>query len=98
MSARAYVDMLLFNLSAFVLGTGELLIPNLGATYPGRCLAVILTAAAVGGVWRIAREKRVFQYAAFGAGMSGLLIFWVYSPTTRLLWPLLPLIAAGGLR
>ncbi len=77
---------------------GEFLVPGIGEAYLGRRLAVALTVAAIAGTCRLARETGVLPYAAFGAGLSVLLILWVYPPTTRLLWPLLPLAVAGVLR
>lgn len=83
------------NLDAFFSATGRLLIFNPDEGFWAVQLSRITSFAALMGTYRLVKETRRFQFAAYGIGASAMLLLWHYPPSPRFVYALYPLLFAG---
>jgi hypothetical protein len=83
------------NLAGYFSGIGQLLIFNPDDGFWATQLSRITSFAALMGVYRLARKTGKIQFAAYGVGLSVMLLLWHYSPSARFLYALFPLLLAG---
>ncbi len=83
------------NFAYFFSEFGGLLVADLLNQGWGFHVARVLTAAAIAGVIRLAREGRFPQYALFGAAFFVQALVWHYPPGERFLFSVTPLLVAG---
>jgi hypothetical protein len=83
------------NLAGYFSGIGQLLIFNPDDGFWATQLSRITSFAALMGVYRLVRKTGKIQFAAYGIGLSVMLLFWHYSPSARFLYALFPLLLAG---
>jgi hypothetical protein len=83
------------NLGSLIATVGGSVFYNLADTFPGRLLSVVIGAAWISGIRRLAKRTSVVEYSVFSALLVLLLLVWNFSPNVRLLAPALPLLAMG---
>ena len=83
------------NLPSFIVAVGNTFLYNLADSLPGRFLCVLVLAAGISGVRRLAKRSGELEYPVFGALLTLLLLVWNFSPNVRFLAPALPLLAMG---
>jgi hypothetical protein len=83
------------NLEAYISAIGRLLIFNTDEGFWALQLARITSFAALMGAYRIVKETRRFQFAAYAIGASVMLLLWHYAPSARFIYALYPLLMAG---
>lgn len=83
------------NLDGLLSSTGGLLIFDLAGSSWGTHLSRVLAVACFAGVVRLARTTKAFEYPAYAATATLLLLVWHYPPNERFLLPLFPVLLAG---
>ena len=86
------------NIDGVLHGLGALLLPNTTRSLLDKVLAESLAIAGIIGIGRMVKEKReslYVPYAGFALIYAGMLVFWHFPPTERLMLPVAPLWLAG---
>jgi len=92
---RALPDIIPHNLMSIVAASGSVLIHNLPDSMPGRFLSILVVAAMTTGAVRIVKRTGLIEYPVFCLLLALTLSVWNFSPTVRLMLPMLPLLAIG---
>jgi len=92
---RALPDIIPHNLMSIVAASGSVVIHNLPDSMPGRFLSILVVAAMVTGAVRIVKRTGLIEYPVFCLLLALTLSGWNFSPTVRLMLPMLPLLAIG---
>jgi hypothetical protein len=88
-------EVLYVNLDTLLTGLGNLAVFLIGYSAFGHHVARLIAFAALMGTYRLCRETKCWNYAAYAVAYCLLLIFWHYPPNERFTVPLLPLLIAG---
>jgi hypothetical protein len=91
----ALPDIVPHNLTSMMTTLGSVVIQDLPASMPGRFLCVLIAAAMVSGTVRIIKRTGLVEYPVFCLLLAMTLSVCTFSPTVRLMLPLLPLLAMG---
>ena len=92
---RALPDILPHNLVSILTACGSVVIQNLPDSMPGRFLSILVVAAMVTGAVRIVKRTGLIEYPVFCLLLTLMLSVWNFSPSVRLMLPLLPLLSIG---
>lgn len=92
---RALPNIIPHNLMSIVAASGSVVIHNLPDSMPGRFLSILVVAAMVTGAVRIVKQTGLIEYPVFCLLLALTLSVWNFSPTVRLMLPMLPLLAIG---
>jgi hypothetical protein len=91
----ALPDIIPHNLTSLITALGTAVIQDLPTSMPGRFLCVLIAAAVVSGTVRISKRTGRVEYPVFCLLLALTLSVCYFSPTIRLMLPLLPLLAMG---
>lgn len=83
------------NLVTLCGAAGSLVLHDLSESILGRFLSILVAAAVVTGGVRWARRTGMCGYPVFCALLAALLCGWNFSPSVRLMLPMMPLVAVG---
>jgi len=83
------------NIVSIMTASGSVLIHDLPDSMPGRFLCILVVAAMVTGAVRIVKRTGFIEYPAFCLLLTLTLAVWNFSPSVRLMLPILPLLAIG---
>ena len=92
---RALPDIIPHNLMSIVTASGSVVIHNLPDSMPGRFLCILVVAAMITGAVRIVKRTGLIEYPIFCLLLALTLVVWNFSPSVRLMLPMLPLLAIG---
>ena len=92
---RALPDIIPHNLMSIMTASGSVVIHNLPDSMLGRFLCILVVAAMVTGGVRIAKRTGLIEYPIFCLLLALTLSVWNFSPSVRLMLPMLPLLAIG---
>jgi len=92
---RALPDIIPHNLVSIMAAAGSVLVHNLPDSMPGRFLCILVVAAMVTGAVRIVKRTGLIEYPVFCLLLALTLSVWNFSPSVRLMLPMLPLLAIG---
>lgn len=92
---RALPDIVPHNLMSIIAASGSVVIQNLPDSMPGRFLCILVVAAMVTGAIRIVKGTGLVEYPIFCLLLLITLVVWNFSPSVRLMLPMLPLLAIG---
>ena len=92
---RALPDIIPHNLVSIMTASGSVVIHNLPDSMPGRFLCILVLAAMVTGAVRIVKRTGLVEYPVFCLLLALTLSVWNFSPSVRLMLPMLPLLAIG---
>jgi hypothetical protein len=92
---RALPDIIPHNLMSIIAASGSVVIHNLPDSMPGRFLCILVVAAMVTGAVRIVKRTGLIEYPIFCFLLALTLTVWNFSPSVRLMLPMLPLLAIG---
>ncbi|MGH9648373.1 MAG: hypothetical protein ACRD4E_16330, partial [Bryobacteraceae bacterium] len=92
---RALPDIVPHNLMSIMTASGSVVIYNLPDSMPGRFLCILVVAAMVTGAVRIVKRTGLIEYPIFCLLLALTLSVWNFSPSVRLMLPMLPLLAIG---
>ena len=92
---RALPDIIPHNLVSIMTASGSVVIHNLPDSMPGRFLCILVVAAMVTGAVRIVKRTGMVEYPIFCLLLALTLTVWNFSPSVRLMLPMLPLLAIG---
>jgi hypothetical protein len=81
------------NLDGLLMGIGKAL--TFDFEYGSKHLERLVSAAAIAGSFRLARQTRKLQLPFAAAGFTLLLLVWHYPPDQRFVYPIYPLLLAG---
>ena len=90
-----FLRMVWVNLRALYSGLCGLFLPGVGNSLFETVLSIVAIGAAVSGAVRFGRRTGCWQYPIFAIGFLVQLLVWNFPPSSRLLFPLLPLLLAG---
>ena len=90
---RALPDIIPHNLVSIMTASGSVVIHNLPDSMPGRFLCILVAAAMVTGAVRIVKRTGLIEYPVFCLLLALTLTVWNFSPSVRLM---LPMLAAAG--
>jgi len=83
------------NLLSLIGASGAFLIHDLPESVPGRFFCILIAAATVTGAIRISKRTGIIGYPVFCGLLAAVLSVWNFSPSVRLILPIVPLVAAG---
>ena len=83
------------NLLSIMTASGSVVIHNLPDSMPGRFLCILVVAAMVAGTVRIVKRTGLVEYPIFCLLLALTLSAWNFSPSVRLMLPMMPLLAIG---
>jgi hypothetical protein len=92
---RALPDIIPHNLMSIITASGSVVVHDLPDSMPGRFLSILVVAAMVTGAVRIVKRTGLIEYPVFCLLLALTLSVWNFSPSVRLMLPLLPLLAIG---
>jgi len=92
---RALPDIVPHNLMSIIAASGSVVIHNLPDSMPGRFLCILVVATMVTGAVRIVKRTGLVEYPIFCLLLALILSVWNFSPSVRLMLPMLPLLAIG---
>ena len=92
---RALPQIIPHNLVSIMTASGSVLIHDLPDSMLGRFLCILVVAAMVTGAVRIVKRTGLIEYPAFCLLLTLTLAVWNFSPSVRLMLPVLPLLAIG---
>ena len=92
---RALPDIIPHNIMSIMTASGSVVIHNLPDSMPGRFLSILVVAAMVTGAVRIVKRTGLIEYPIFCLLLALTLSVWNFSPSVRLMLPILPLLAIG---
>ncbi len=92
---RALPDIIPHNLMSIITASGSVVIHNLPDSMLGRFLCILVVAAMVTGAVRIVKRTGLVEYPIFCLLLALTLTVWNFSPSVRLMLPMLPLLAIG---
>ncbi len=92
---RALPQIIPHNLVSIMAASGSVLIHDLPDSMPGRFLCILVVAAMVTGAVRIVKRTGLVEYPVFCLFLTLTLAVWNFSPSVRLMLPVLPLLAIG---
>lgn len=92
---RALPDIFPHNIVSIMTASGSVVLHNLPDTMPGRFLCILVLAAMVTGAVRIVKRTGLIEYPVFCLLLALTLSVWNFSPSVRLMLPMLPLLAIG---
>ena len=91
----ALPDIFPHNVTTLMMTAGSVAVQNLPASMAGRFVCILITAAMVRGTVRIVKQTGLIEYPVFCLLLALTLSVCYFSPTVRLMLPLLPLLAMG---
>lgn len=83
------------NLVSMMSAAGSVVIQDLPSSMPGRFLSILVAAAMITGAIRIAKRTGLIEYSIFCLLLALTLTVWNFSPSVRLMLPMLPMLAIG---
>ncbi len=92
---RALPDIIPHNLMSIIAASGSVVIHDLPDSMPGRFLCILVVAAMAAGAVRIVKRTGLVEYPIFCLLLALTLTMWNFSPSVRLMLPMLPLLAIG---
>ena len=92
---RALPDIIPHNFMSIITASGSVVIQNLPDSMPGRFLCILIVAAMVTGAVRIVKRTGLIEYPIFCLLLALTLAVWNFSPSVRLMLPMMPLLAIG---
>jgi hypothetical protein len=92
---RALPDIIPHNLMSIMTASGSVVIHNLPDSMPGRFLCILVVAAMITGAIRIVKQTGLIEYPIFCLLLALTLTMWNFSPSVRLMLPMVPLLAIG---
>jgi len=91
----ALPDIFPHNVTTLMMTLGSVAVQNLPASMAGRFVCILTTAAMVRGTVRIVKRTGLIEYPVFCLLLALTLSVCYFSPTVRLMLPLLPLLSMG---
>src|SRR5579872_713003 len=92
---QALPDIIAHNLMSIMTASGSVVVHSLPDSMPGRFLCILVVAAMVTGAVRIVKRTGLVEYPIFCLLLALTLAAWNFSPSVRLMLPMLPLLAIG---